>query len=218
MIPQIKMKTRTGFRNLWWKAVDDTTGEERLASGDRIQTPGGWSAGGQWLVYVEGDPETGFDVWALPPGGDRKARVIVRTPFTEQHARLSPDGHWLAYTSNEPGRVEVFVQPFPGPGGRSQISTDGGTEPVWSRDGRELFYLNGDKMMALEIATAPTFKAGAPRLLFEGRFVFSPNGVAAYDVAADGRFLMVQPLHPDPPTNQIQVVLNWFEELRRIGN
>ena len=155
-------------------------------------------------------------MWALPAGGDRKPRVVVRTPFREEYPRLSPDGRWLAYTSNEPGRIEVFVQPFAGPGGRTQISIDGGTEPVWSHDGRELFYLNGDRMMAVEITTAPTFRAGTPRLLFEGRYVVSPTSVAAYDVASDGqRFLRVQPMHPDPPSNQIHVVLNWFEELKR---
>ena len=87
---------------------------------------------------------------------------------------------------------------------------------MWSRDGRELFYLDGDRMMAVEITTAPTFRAGAPRLLFEGRYTTPWHGVAGYDVAADGqRFLRVQPMHPDPPANQIHVVLNWFEELRR---
>ena len=208
--------TRTGFRNLWWKTVGDTAGEERLTTGEIIETPGSWSADGEWLVYSATDPTTAADVWALPAGGDRKPRVIVKTPFSEAFPRLSPDGRWLAYTSDEPGRVEVFVQPFPGPGGRTQISTEGGTEPVWSRDGRELFYVNGDKMMAVEITTTPAFRAGTPRLLFEGRYLFSPNGVAAYDVSADGRrFLRVQPMHPDPPSNQINVVLNWFEELRR---
>ena len=89
--------------------------------------------------------------------------------------------------------------------------------PVWSRDGRELFYVNGDKMMAVEITTAPAFRAGTPRLLFEGRYLLSPNSVAAYDVSSDGqRFLRVQPMHPDPPANQIHVVLNWTEELKRL--
>ena len=209
--------TRSGLRSLWWKTVDDTTSEERLTTEEKQETPGSWSADGQWLVYYAIDPATASDVWALPAGGDRKPRVIVRTPFTEAYPRLSPDGRWLAYTSNESGRVEVFAQPFPGPGGRSQISTDGGTEPVWSRDGRELFYVNGDKMMAVEITTTPAFRAGAPRLLFEGRYLFSPNAVAAYDASADGRrFLRVQPMHPDPPANQIHVVLNGFEELRRL--
>jgi hypothetical protein len=197
--------------------VDDTASEERLTTDDTQETPGSWSADGQWLVYYATNPATAGDVWALPASGDRKPRVIVGTPFLEFHPRLSPDGRWLAYTSNEPGRVEVFVQPFPGPGGRSQISTDGGAEPVWSRDGRELFYLNGDKMMTVEITTAPAFRAGSPRLLFEGRYMPSPNTVAAFDVAADGqRFLRVQPMHPDPPANQIHVVLNWTSELERL--
>jgi hypothetical protein len=140
---------------------------------------------------------------------------VVRGPFAEQSPQLSPDGRWLAYTSDESGRFEVFVQPFPDPGARIQISTEGGEEPRWSRNGRELFYLRDERMMAVEISTTGALKAGAPRTLFEGRYVRSPNAVAGYDVAADGRFLMVQPLHPDPPTNQIHVVLNWTEELKR---
>ena len=154
---------------------------------------------------------------ALPLGGDRKPRAVVKTPFTEQFPRLSPDGHWIAYTSNESGRTEVLVQSFPDAGARTQISTSGGIEPVWSRDGRELFYLDGDAMRVVEVRTSPTFSAGAPRLLYEGRFIQSPNGVASYDVSADGqRFLRVQPLHPDPPTHEIQVTMNWFEELKRL--
>jgi len=170
------------------------------------------------LLYNSIDPATGSDIWALAAAGDRQSRVVVRSPGNDGYPRLSPDGRWLAYVSNESGRSEVFVQPYPGPGTRVQISADGGIEPLWSRDGRELFYRNGERMMAVDVTTAPTFRAGTPRVLSEGRFLFSPNGVAGYDVAADGRFLMIQPLHPDPPTNQIQVVLNWFDELRRIGS
>ncbi|MGH9254307.1 MAG: hypothetical protein ACRD3C_07030, partial [Vicinamibacterales bacterium] len=92
--------TRTGFRNLWWKTVDDASGEERLTTGETLQTPGSWSADGQWLAYNNGDPATGFDIWALPAAGDRKPRVIANTRFGEQYPRLSPDGRWLAYTSN----------------------------------------------------------------------------------------------------------------------
>jgi len=197
--------------------VDDTASEERLTSGEPTQTPGSWSDDGQWLAYSETHPATGGDIWALPTGGDRTPRVVVRTPSDERHPRLSPDGRWLAYASNESGRNEVLVQSFPEPGGRTQLSTSGGIEPVWSRDGRELFYLNGDAMMAVEIRTSPTFTVSAPRMLFEGRYVPSPNAVASYDVSADGqRSLRVQPMHPDPPTDQIQVGLNWFEELKRL--
>jgi Tol biopolymer transport system component len=209
--------TRTGTRNLWWKTVDDAAGEERVTAGDGTQTPGSWSGDGRWLANNAGDPATGIDIWALPSGGDRKPRVVVRTPFAEWYPRLSPDGRWLAYTSNESGREEVLVQSFPESRGRMQVSTGGGTEAVWSRDGRELFYLNGDAMMAVEIRTSPTLTVGSPRMLFEGRYVPAPNGVASYDVSADGqRFLRVQPMHPDQPTDRIQVTLNWFETLKRL--
>jgi hypothetical protein len=108
------------------------------------------------------------------------------------------------------------VQPFPGPGAKTQISTEGGAEPVWARNGRELFYRNGDKMMAVDITTQPSITAGSPRLLFEGRYEFSGNGDSGYDVSLDGqRFLMIQPVEPEQPATQINVVLNWFEELKR---
>jgi hypothetical protein len=108
----------------------------------------------------------------------------------------------------------VYVQPFPGPGGKVQISTDGGTEPVWTRNG-ELFYRNGDKMMAVEIATQPTLRAGQPRLLFSGPY--RGGGASAnYDVTPDGqRFLMVKDSAQATTVTQINVVLNWFEELKR---
>ncbi len=210
--------TRAGSRTLWWRAIDTGAAEEQLLAGPHIQTPSMWSSDGEWLVYSESHPETASNIWTLPRGAKATPRALVNTPFTENAPRLSPDGRWLAYQSDEPGRTEVFVQPFPEAGPRVQISSDGGTEPVWSRDGRELFYLNGSRMMAVAVEAGSAFKAGTPRTLFEGRFTPGPNGVAGYDVAADGRFLMVQPLHPDPPTNQIQVVLNWVEELRRRVN
>jgi serine/threonine-protein kinase len=206
--------TRAGFRNLWRKAVDEASGEERLTTSTNIQTPTSWSGDGT-LVYHENDPITGADVWALPTAGDRKPRAVVKTLFNEQHERLSPDGRWLAYTSNESERVEVWVQPFPGPGPRVQVSKDGGVEPLWSRDGRELFYLAGDTLMAVDVVTTPVLKVGGPRRLFDGRYVFSTTGSTGYDVSLDGRrFLRVQPLHPDPPPTQIQVVIDWFDEFR----
>jgi hypothetical protein len=98
-----------------------------------------------------------------------------------------------------------------------QISTNGGIEPVWARDGRELFYLSRDAMMAVEVRTTPAFNIGTPRTLFRGTYVLSPNAVASYDVTSDGkRFLRVQSAHPDPPTDHIQIVLNWTEELKRL--
>ena len=131
---------------------------------------------------------------------------------------VAPDGRWLAYTSNESGRYEVYVQPFPEPGEKFQISTGGGADPVWSRNGRELFYRAGNKMMAVPVQTGTRFVAGKPAELFEGRHeTLGAAGVPAgsYDVAADGqRFLMVKAAAARPPT-QINVVINWFEDLKR---
>ena len=149
--------------------------------------------------------------------GDRKAQPFLRTQFNESAPRFSPDGRWLAYISDESGRVEIYVQPYPGPGSKWQISTEGGTEPVWNPNGRELFYRSGDKMMAVEIATQPGFSAGKPKVLFEGQYVPTPSTFPNYDVSPDGqRFLMFKPSEQEQaaPT-QINVVLNWFEELKQ---
>ena len=123
---------------------------------------------------------------------------------------FSPDGQWLTYLSDETGRVEVYVRSFPGPGGKWQISTQGGARPFWAKNGRELFYREGNKMMAVPVTTQPTFRAGAPTLLFEG------ESRVSYDVTPDGqRFLTIQKGEQEAAT-QINVVLNWFEELKRL--
>jgi eukaryotic-like serine/threonine-protein kinase len=145
------------------------------------------------------------------PGGP-KLRPFLDSKFAKFNPSFSPDGKWVAYRSDETGRSEIYVTPYPGPGGRFQISTDGGQFPRWAGDGRELFYRNqaDDKMMAVEIQTEPTFRAGKPTVLFERRY---GNG---YDVSPDGkRFLMVKPAGGEQaPTDQLNVVLNWFEELK----
>jgi len=148
---------------------------------------------------------------------DRKVLPFLRTPFNESAARFSHDGHWLAYISDESGHWEIYVQPYPGPGARWQISTEGGTEPLWNPNGRELFYRSGDKMMAAEITTQPSFSAGQPKVLFEGHYQSAPGTFPNYDVSPDGqRFLMLKASEQEAaaPT-QINVVLNWFEELKR---
>ena len=125
---------------------------------------------------------------------------------------FSPDGKWVAYRSEETGRSEIYVVPYPGPGGRVPVSSGGGTGFRWSRSGRELFYRNGDKLMAVAIETSPTFRAGTPKLLFEKRY----HNVA-WDVDADDkRFLIIhQPSLQQATAEHLSVVLNWFEELRR---
>jgi len=149
--------------------------------------------------------------------GDSKAQVLFQTPFAEGAAMFSPDGHWLAYSSTETGRSEVYVQSYPGSGGKLQISTEGGTEPLWNRNGRELFYRAGNRMMAVEITAQPSFMAGKPKLLFEGQYEPTLVSNANYDVSPDGqRFLMLKASErQEAAPTQINVVLNWFEELKR---
>jgi eukaryotic-like serine/threonine-protein kinase len=224
--------TGGGALNLFWQLADGSGGLERLATSEFTEGPSSWSPDGQMLAFFEINPTTGYDIWVLrmsdpstssgqvPSAGSgqgRKAQPFLRTPFTEGAPQFSPDGRWLAYVSDESGRFEIYVQPYPGPGGKWQISTEGGTEPVWNPKGRELFYRSGDKMMAVDIATQPGFAAGKPRMLFEGQYVPTPATLHNYDVSPDGqRFLMLKPSEQaqSAPT-QINVVLNWFEELKQ---
>ena len=173
--------------------------------------PMSWSADGRHLAFDERKPGAQRDVWVLTRGGDPAPFVL--TAFDEWSPSFSPDGEWLAYVSNESGRNEVYVQPFPGPGAKWPISTDGGTEPVWSPDGRELFYRRGDQLVAVGVQTKPDFVAATPRLLFEGAYEVV-EGARNYDVAPDGkRFVMVRTDSTDAPQS-FYVVSNWFNELK----
>jgi eukaryotic-like serine/threonine-protein kinase len=202
---------RAGQRNLFWQLADGSGGTERLATSDRQQVASSWSPDGQTLAFEQIDPGTGFDlmVYRLQ---DRKAEPFLQTRFNEIAPQFSPDGRWLAYVSDESGRNEVYVQPYPGPGGKWQISTEGGTEPVWVRNG-ELFYRNGDKMMAVGTHTKANFSADTPKVLFEGHYA-TYNTMPAYDVTPDGqRFLLAKTAEQGP--QEINVVLNWTEELKQ---
>jgi serine/threonine protein kinase/Tol biopolymer transport system component len=215
---------KEGPLNLFWQLADGSGGLARLTASDYTNAPHSWSPDGQLLAFIEVNPTTGIDIWVLrmsdpsaSSGQVRKAQPFLRTPFNEGGARFSPDGRWLAYISDESGRYEVYVQPYPGPGGKWQISTEGGTEPAWNPNGRELFYRSGNKMMAVDIATQPGFAVGKPRMLFEGQYLPTTTTPPYYDVSPDGqRFLMLKPSEQTQagPT-QINVVLNWFEELKQ---
>jgi serine/threonine-protein kinase len=201
--------------NIYWQRSDGSGGLERLTTSEYPNVPMSWSPDGQLLAFMEVNPSTQRDIWILRMG-DRKAEPFLKTRFDESVPRFSPDGHWLAYTSNESGRYEIYVQPYPGPGGKWQISTEGGTEPAWNSNGRELFYRSGDKMMAVDIATQASFAAGKPRMLFQGPYERTAATAPNYDVSPDGqRFLMLKPADTgESAPTQINVVLNWFEELK----
>ncbi len=215
---------KEGLINLFWQLADGSGGLERLTPSEYINVASSWSPDGQVLAFFEVNPTTGFDIWVLrmgdPSAGSgqvRKTQPFLRTPFNESAPRFSPDGRWLVYISDESGRREIYAQPYPGPGGKWQISTEGGAEPVWNPNGRELFYRSGGKMMAVDIATQPGFAAGKPRMLFEDQYVPTPGTTANYDVSSDGqRFLMLKPSEQaQAARTQINVALNWFEELKQ---
>jgi len=208
---------------LFRQEVDGSGEQERLTTTNAGHAPCSWSPDGTELAYVHrGKGEV--DIWVLPVGErGEQPRPVVKTPFSEQHPAFAPDGRWLAYTSDESGSAEVYVQSYPEPGTKKQVSVDGGGAPAWSRDGRELFFgvKNGQtgilRMMVVGVATEPALRFGKPTMLFEGRYG-GVTGCASYDVTPDGRrFLMVGEgeLPPHDPVTHINVVLNWFEELKR---
>ena len=213
-----------GVEVLFSRPSDGSGPAERLATSDFQQAASSWSPDGQTLAYSEQRSPLAYDIWALPLSGDRQPRPILQTRFNEAYPDFSPDGRWLAYASDESGRSEVYVQPYPGPGPRQQVSTDGGTAPAWSRDARELFFTTAQtaggqatptKMMVVPVTVRPTFSAGAPRMLFQGRYGASA-AIRPYDVTADGRrFLMVQQKErPVISVSNMVLVQNWFEELK----
>ncbi|HSG01878.1 MAG TPA: protein kinase, partial [Vicinamibacterales bacterium] len=210
--------TRSGFRNLFRKAVDGSDAEERLMTKpDVVQTPLTVTDDGRWLIYGEAGPEANgeSDLWRLSLDGDAEPTRIVSTPAAEGSGRVSPDGRWLAYVSDLSGRPEVWVQPFEGDGPRRQVSREGAATPLWSHDGRELLFISTDGIMSVPV-TADSF--GTPRLRAAGRFVPSQNMNTNYDIARDGRILHIVPTEEDKPVTRVEIILNGLELLRAPGS
>jgi len=198
---------RDGQYGLFWKPADNSGPEERLTSSGYWQVSSTFSQGDRLVLYSQWSPKSLFDTWELNLDGNRKTRIVQESHAVELMAAVSPDGKWLAYGSDESGRDQLYVQPYPGPGSRVQISTDGGSKPRWSRDGRELFYRHGNKMMAVSVETRPAFKVAAPRVLFEGNYWIAGWD---YDIMPDGqRFVMIKEEEQAGALAQIEVILNW---------
>jgi Tol biopolymer transport system component len=187
------------------------TGTDELLEAD-FKRPMDASRNGRYLITM--NPGTGVGnaggIWVLPLSGDRKPFSYLDAGFHEQFPRLSPDGRWLAYQSNESNHDEVYVVSFPQKGGKWLISTAGGIRPVWSRDGRDLYYYSADgKIMAVPITPGAQFRFGVPKPLFEVRIETAPVG---FDVSGDGRFLLPLPM---PQSSELMnVVLNWPRTLK----
>ena len=202
-----------GVSNVFWIEADGSDAAVQLTESELEQHPESVSPDGTVLAYREQHPETNYDIWILALQGEGEPRVFAQTSFNERGAVFSPDGRFLAYMSDESGRDEIYMQPFPGPGGKVPVSTEGGVAPAWSPTGRELFYQSGDRMMSVTVTNGTV---GTPKFLFEKPGTRSARiaDVANYDVTADGeRFLMVV---SGGTSMQLHVVLNWFDELERL--
>jgi Tol biopolymer transport system component len=201
---------RGGPFELYQKPVRGAGEEKLLLQTGEFKSPTSWSSDGKYVAYTSRNPKTQYDVWALPTFGDKKPIPIAVSPFAEQTAMFSPDSHYVAYLSNESGRDEIYVQTFPEPGGRWQVSNGGGSDPSWRGDGKELYYRSPDqKLMAVEIKAAGNdVQAGVPQALFPIRIrPGAPRN--KYAPSADGqRFMIAAPLGRDAmsPTT---IVLNW---------
>jgi Tol biopolymer transport system component len=206
---------RKGPFALYQKAATGT-GEESLvlSSAGQNVTATDWSKDGRFLLYRTIDPKAGTDLWVLPMQGDRKPVPVAGTEFEEREGQFSPDGRWIAYQSNETGRFEIYVQPFPGPGGRVQVSSEGGAQVRWRPDGRELFYIALDgRLMAVPISfdrNSTEARAGTPVPLFATRVggAVQSNMVIQYAVSPDGRRFLMNTV-TDDATAPITMILNW---------
>ena len=228
--PDGKRITYSGFKDgkygLFWRAADGSGPEEELAATPTNSFPWFWSPDGKTLLYSSVGPAGDWDIsaFSLP---DRKIRPVLNTPFSDDWAAFSPDGKWIAYDTNESGQYEVYVAPFPALSPRTRISIDGGLHPLWSPDGRELYYRTGSslealaartlsvssKVEAVSVQTAPALKAGTPHELFEGPYFNSGHDWA---ITPDGRdFIFIRDKEGQSGPGEMSVVLNWFEDVKR---
>jgi Tol biopolymer transport system component len=219
---------KTGTNNIYWKRADGSGEAQRLTEFKAPQLPSSWSPDGKVLAFYANLPgsTTNWDIYTLTMEGDEKTgwkpgepKLFLGTPAIEVRPAFSPDGHWLAYMSNESGTMEVYVRPYPGPGGKWQISSGGGRIPQWSRTSKELFYGTNDQtiMVVRYTATADSFQAEKPALWSEGQFT-SRGPSINFALHPDGkRFAVLKA--PAGETQQeyskVVIVFNFFDELRR---
>jgi Tol biopolymer transport system component len=221
---KIAFRTWTGGKmSLAWMPSDRSAPGERLMSFTAWQSAVSFSPDGNFLMFDQIE-EGGPDVWVLPLDGERQPRPFAQSKFPKGAGKFSPDGRWVVYCSLESGRPEIYVQPWPGPGAKIQVSSEGGTDPVWRRDGKEIFYRNGEKMMTVPVGTAGEFRAGRPQLLWAADYMhglssscgFKGATTTSYDVSPDGNhLLMIRDNDAKMFATRLMVVVNWAEELKK---
>jgi Tol biopolymer transport system component len=209
---------RGGVFNFYQKSASGAGSEELVFQSGEQKYPFDWSADGRFLLYTTSNDKTGVDLWVLPMTGEHKSFPYLQTPVNEGQGQFSPDGKWVAYASNESGKEEVYIQSFPAPGSKRQVSANGGNSPRWRRDGKEIFFISTDrKMMAAPVRGEGTLEIGGPTALFPAPTASislnTPSNKQPYAVTADGqRFLLRL---PNESGSSYTVVLNWTAGLRR---
>jgi serine/threonine-protein kinase len=213
---------RDGVGSLFWQAADGTGIPERLTESSNYQRPSAVLPDGKRVLFWEAPRKTATDVMMLTLEKDRRVQPLIQGPLVDRNAEVSPDGHWLAYESNDSGQPQVFVRPFPDVDREKiQVSTAGGMQPLWARNGLELFYIApGDVLMSVPVKLGTTWTAGTPTRLIQAPYFRGGGGNDSrmYDVSADGKqFLMIKPeVSPNQPAARIVVVQHWLEELKRL--
>jgi serine/threonine-protein kinase len=205
--------TRSGKSVIYRRRADFSGEAELLLEAKGDVEPEDWSGDG-WILYNVRGEDGSWDVWAKNLDGSEEPQPVVQSPFLDVNASFSSDRRWVVYLSDASGRFEVYATPFPNSGRRYQISTSGGTDPVWSREGDQIFYMSDSRttLMAVDVETDPEFRAGSPRELFDANFYTSTD--RDYDVAPDGdRFAVVVEGSTAEARHEIHVVTNWFQEL-----
>jgi eukaryotic-like serine/threonine-protein kinase len=209
---------RGGSNGLYRKLATGAGQDEKLIAASYVYYPRDWSADGKFILFEGFDAKTGWDLWLLPLFGDRKPIPFLQTEFDELEGQFSPTGRWIAYSSNETGKTEVYVRSFSASGGKWQISTNGGTQPKWRPDGKELFYLASDgNLMAVPVKAEATFEGGVPKALFPTMFGGQVGGgFEHYRVTPDGQRFLINTLPEGQRSSApITVVLNWSAVLKK---
>ncbi|HXG71163.1 MAG TPA: protein kinase [Gemmatimonadaceae bacterium] len=213
--------SRGGKQQLYQKVSSGAGRDELLLATDSNAFADDWTTtakGGPFILYEVQDPKTRFDLYVLPLAGDRKPVPFLNTEFNETHSQFSPDGRWVAYASDESGRAEVYVQSFPASGGKWQLSTTGGDQPQWRRDGKELFYVTPDKkLVSVAVPAGDSFEHGAPVTLFATRIPTTSllDERNNFIPSVDGQRFLIKTLVEDGSTHPITLVLNWAAGLKR---
>jgi Tol biopolymer transport system component len=202
-----------GQYNVFSIRADGSEGMKRVTRSVNPQRPTSISMDGRRLLFNEQDPSSGLDIWVTPIGGDGKPAPLIKTAANEGSGIFSPDGRWVAYESDESGRFELYVQPFPGPGEKRQVSIDGARGFAWAPDGRHLLYVDGEHMWSVLFESTDRARIGTRRSLFPVQFPTAPDLLQEFVVGPDGRFLLLQEAAADMGATEVRVVMNWLDEV-----